>query len=139
MHTKEGIMARSQSLEVQEKKELVSKEEKTVPARYYVPTTDIFETDDALTVVMEIPGVERQALEVNIENDVLRVDARIDFSKYEELEPLYTEYNVGHFTRSFTLSNNIDQQQISAQLDDGVLTLTLKKAEEAVPRRIAIN
>jgi HSP20 family molecular chaperone IbpA len=139
MHTKEGIMARSQALEVQEKKELVSKEEKTVPARYYVPTTDIFETDDALTVVMEIPGVERQALAVNIENDVLRVDARIDFSKYEELEPLYTEYNVGHFTRSFTLSNNIDQQQISAQLDDGVLTLTLKKAKEAVPRRIAIN
>jgi HSP20 family protein len=139
MHTKEEIMARSQALEVQEKKELVSKEEKTVPARYYVPTTDIFETDDALTVVMEIPGVERQALEVNIENDVLRVDARIDFSKYEELEPLYTEYNVGHFTRSFTLSNNIDQQQISAQLDDGVLTLTLKKAKEAVPRRIAIN
>ena len=132
-------MARSQALEVQEKKELVSKEEKTVPARYYVPTTDIFETDDALTVVMEIPGVERQALEVNIENDVLRVDARIDFSKYEELEPLYTEYNVGHFTRSFTLSNNIDQQQISAQLDDGVLSLTLKKAKEAVPRRIAIN
>jgi len=132
-------MARSQALEVQEKKELVSKEEKTVPARYYVPTTDIFETDEALTVVMEIPGVERQALEVNIENDVLRVDARIDFSKYEELEPLYTEYNVGHFTRSFTLSNNIDQQQISAQLDDGVLTLTLKKAKEAVPRRIAIN
>jgi len=132
-------MARSQALEVQEKKELVSKEEKTVPARYYVPTTDIFETDDALTVVMEIPGVERQALEVNIENDVLRVDARIDFSKYEELEPLYTEYNIGHFTRSFTLSNNIDQQQISAQLDDGVLTLTLKKAKEAVPRRIAIN
>ena len=132
-------MARSQALEVQEKKELVSKQEKTVPALYYVPTTDIFETDDALTVVMEIPGVERQALEVNIENDVLRVDARIDFSKYEELEPLYTEYNVGHFTRSFTLSNNIDQQQISAQLDDGVLTLTLKKAKEAVPRRIAIN
>src|SRR6267143_1537550 len=83
--------------------------------------------------------VERRALEVNIENDVLRVDARIDFSKYEELEPLYTEYNVGHFTRSFTLSNNIDQQQISAQLDDGVLTLTLKKAKEAVPRRIAIS
>jgi HSP20 family protein len=50
MHTKEGIMARSQALEVQEKKELVSKEEKTVPALYYVPTTDIFETDDALSV-----------------------------------------------------------------------------------------
>ena len=132
-------MARSQALEVQEKKELVSKEEKTVPARYYVPTTDIFETDDALTVVMEIPGVEKKALEVHIENDVLRVNAQIDFSKYEGLEPLYTEYNVGHFARSFTLSKKIDQQQISAQLDDGMLTLTLKKAKEAMPRRIAIN
>jgi len=132
-------MARSQALEVQEKKELVAKEEKTVPSRYYVPTTDIFETEDALTVVMEIPGVAKEAVNVNIENNVLRVEAQIDHSKYEGMEPLYTEYNVGHFARSFTLSSKIDQQQISAQLDDGVLTLTLKKAKEALPRRIAIG
>ena len=132
-------MATSQALEVQEKKELVSKEEKTVPARYFVPTTDIFETADALTVVMELPGVDKQALDVNIENGVLRVEGRIDHSKYEGMDPLYTEYNVGHFARSFTLSNKIDQQQISAQLEDGVITLTLKKAHEAAPRRIAID
>jgi HSP20 family protein len=135
----EVTMARSQALEVQEKKELVSKDEKTVPARYYVPTTDIFETDDALTVVMELPGVEKQAIDVSVENDVLRIDARIDFTKYEGLEPLYTEYTIGHFARSFTLSNKIDQQQIGAQLDDGVLTLTLKKSKEALPRRIAVG
>jgi len=132
-------VAKPQELAVQEKKELVSKEETTVPARYYVQNTDIYETDDALTVVMEIPGVEKKDVEVNIENDVLRVEGRIDFAKYEGLEPLYTEYNVGHFARAFTLSNKIDQQQISAQLDDGVLTLTLKKAKEAIPRKIAIN
>lgn len=134
-------MAQSQALEVQEKKELVTKEEKTVPARYYVPNTDIYETEDALTVVMEIPGVDKQAVNVNVnvEDDVLRVEARIDFGKYEGLEPLYTEYNIGHFARSFSLSSKIDQQQISAQLDDGVLTLTLKKAKEAMPRRIAIS
>ena len=132
-------MATSQALEVQEKKELVSKEEKTVPARYFVPTTDIFETTDALTVVMELPGVDKQALDVNVENDVLRVEGRIDYSKYEGMDPLYTEYNIGHFARSFTLSNKIDQQQINAQLDDGILTLTLKKAKEATPRRIAIT
>jgi HSP20 family protein len=129
----------SQELSVQEKKELVSKEEKTVPARYYVQDTDILETDDALTVVMEIPGVEKKNVDVSIENDVLRVEGRIDFSKYGGMEPLYTEYNVGHFARAFTLSNKIDQQQITAQLDDGVLTLTLKKAKEAMPRKIAIN
>jgi HSP20 family protein len=139
MHATEDMMATSQALEVQEKKELVSKEEKTVPARYFVPTTDIFETADALTVVMELPGVDKQALDVDIENDVLRVEGRIDYSKYEGMDPLYTEYNVGHFARSFTLSNKIDQQQISAQLEDGVLTLTLKKAKEPMPRRIAIS
>ena len=79
---------KSQELAVQEKKELVSKEESTVPARYYVQNTDIYETDDALTVVMEIPGVEKKNVDVNIENDVLRVEGRIDFAKYEGLEPL---------------------------------------------------
>ena len=129
----------AQELEAREKKELVSKEEKTVPARYFVPSTDIHETEDALIVVMEVPGVEKKDLAVDLENDVLRIDARIDPGKYEGLQPLYTEYNVGHFARSFTLSNKIDQQQISAQLEDGVLTLTLKKTREAALRRIEIG
>ena len=132
-------MAKGQALEVQEKKELVTKGEKTIPARYYVPATDIHETAEALTLVMEFPGVERKDIDINLENDVLRVEGRINPASYEGLEPLYTEYNVGHFARSFTLSSKIDQQQISADLSDGVLTLTLKKSKEAVPRRIAIN
>jgi HSP20 family protein len=132
-------MAKSRALEVQEKKELVGKEEKTVPARYYIANTDIFETDDALTLVMEMPGVERKDVDIRLENDVLRVEGRIDFSKYQGLEPVYTEYNVGPYARAFTLSNKIDQDKIGAELNDGVLTLTLKKAKEAVPRQIAIR
>ena len=132
-------MAESQELSVQQKKELASKEEKTVPSRYYVPSTDIYETDQALTLVMEMPGVEKKDVSVQLENDVLRVDGRIDFSKYDGLEPVYAEYNVGHFTRGFTLSDKIDQDGISAELADGVLTLTLKKAKAALPRRIAIR
>jgi HSP20 family molecular chaperone IbpA len=135
----EDTMADSRSLEVQQKKELVSKEEKTVPARYYVPYTDIYETDEALTVVMEMPAVERNDLDVRLENDVLHVEGRIDLSKYEGLEPVYTEYNVGHFARSFSLSSKIDQERIGAHVEDGVLTLTLPKAKEAMPRRIAIK
>ena len=129
-------MAQSQALQPQEKKELVSRDETTVPVRYFVPTTDIFETEDGLTVVMEVPGVDREAIDINVENDVLRVEAKVDPVKYEGMEPLYTEYNVGHFARSFTLSNKIDQQQISAKLEDGVLTLSLK---EAMPRKISIG
>ena len=135
----ETEMAQSQSLEVQEKKELEQKEEKTVPARYYVPNADIYETEDALVVVMEVPGVEKKDLQIGLENDVLRIEGRIDFSKYDGLDPLYTEYNVGHYSRAFTVSSKIDQEQISAELEDGVLKLTLKKSKEAMPRRIAIS
>ena len=132
-------MAQSQALQSQEKKELVSKDEQTVPVRYFMPTTDIFETEDALTVVMEVPGVNNEAVDISVENQVLKIEAKIDPSKYDGMEPLYTEYNVGHFARSFTLSNKIDQEQISAKLEDGVLTLTLKKAKEAVPRKISVG
>jgi len=132
-------MADIKPLEVQEKKEVVTKGEKTVPARYYVPATDIHETADALMVVMEVPGVDRKDIDIKVEDDTLTVEARIDYAKYEGMEPLYTEYNVGHFARRFALSHMIDQQQIGATLTDGVLTLTLKKVEQAKPRRIAIN
>ena len=99
-------MAEKQEMAVREKKELTAKEEKTVPGRHYVPYADIYETDDALAVVLEMPGVEKKDLDVALENDVLRVDGRIDFTKYKDMEPVYTEYNVGHYARSFTLSND---------------------------------
>ena len=132
-------MAKAQALEVQRKKELVAKEEKTVPAKYYIPPADIYETDDALTVILEVPGVEKKNVNINLENDVLKIDAQIDFAKYEGYEPVYTEYNVGHFQRAFTLSSKIDQDKITAEFNDGVLTLTLKKSKEVTPRRISLS
>jgi HSP20 family protein len=128
-----------QDLEVQKKKELASQQEKTIPARFYVPATDIFETGDALKIVMEVPGVPKDALDVKVENDVLSVEARIDTTNYNGLEPVYTEYPVGHFARSFTLPEQVDQHNITALLEDGVLTLTLNKRPESKPRRIAIQ
>jgi HSP20 family protein len=132
-------MADSQELAVREKKELVSKEEQTLPGRFYVPYTDIYETPEALSVMMEMPGVEKENIQVSLESGVLRVEGRINFSKYEGMEPIYAEYNVGHYARSFALSDRIDQSQISAQLENGVLKLMLPKTKEAQPRRIAIN
>jgi HSP20 family protein len=132
-------MSGAQELAVREKQELATKEENTTPGRYYVPAADIFETDEALTVILEMPGVQKNNVNIALENDVLRVDGQLDFSNYKEMEPVYTEYNVGHYTRGFTLSNKIDQSKISAQLDGGVLTLTLPKAKEALPRRITLQ
>jgi HSP20 family protein len=132
-------MAKSSDLQVQEKKELVEKEEQTVPARYYVPYTDIYETEGALTVLMDMPGVAKGGLDITVEKNVLSVEGKIDFSNYEDLEPAYTEYNVGHFQRGFTLSSKIDQGKITAEMNDGVLKLVLPKAEEAKTRKIKIR
>jgi HSP20 family protein len=132
-------MSDTQELAVREKQELATKEEKTAPGRYYVPAADVFETDEALTVILEMPGVQKNNVNVALENDILRVDGQIDFSNYNGMEPVYTEYNVGHYMRGFTLSNKIDQNKISAQLDSGVLTLTLPKAKDALPRRITLE
>jgi HSP20 family protein len=132
-------MADQQELAVREKRELAEREERTVPGRFYVPQTDVYETEDALTVVMEMPGVDRKDIGVELKEGVLRVEGRIDFSKYGGVEPVYTEYNVGHFGRSFALSERVDQEHIVAQLEDGVLTLTLPKTAEARPRRITVG
>lgn len=132
-------MAEGKEMAVREKKEVAAKEEKTTPGRYFVPPADIYETDEALAVVLEMPGVEKKDIDVSLENDVLSVDGRIDFSKYRDMEPVYAEYNVGHYARSFSLSDRIDREKISANIEDGVLTLTLPKAKAAQPRRISIG
>ena len=132
-------MGPGQDLQVQEKRELQKKDETTIPARTFMPTTDIFETNDALKVVMEMPGVDKANLDVNVENDVLSVSGRIDLSKYEKLQPVYTEYNIGHYRRTFNLSSSrINQDLIAAEMKEGVLTLTLPKVEQAKPRRISV-
>jgi HSP20 family protein len=129
----------TQELQVQRKREVEKQQESTIPTRVFVPVTDIFETDQALSVVMEMPGVEKGSVEVNIENDILTVEGRIDFSKYEGLRPLYTEYNIGNYRRTFALSNKIEQNSIKAELKDGVMSLLLPKAEKAKTRKITVS
>jgi len=133
-------MAPAQELEVQQKRELEKKEEPTTPARTFLPNTDIYETEDALMLVMEMPGVGNEHADITLEDDVLSVTGRIDFSRYEKLQPIYTEYNIGYYRRSFSLSpSSIDEHKISADMKDGVLTLTLPKAERVKPRRIQLK
>jgi HSP20 family protein len=135
---KAGAIGPSHELPVREKQE-VGGEEKTVPGRFFVPTTDVYETEAGLTLVMEMPGVGRDNLDVTLEEGVLRVEGRLDVSRYAGQEPVYTEYNIGHYARSFSLSDKVDQEKISAVLEDGVLTLNLPKSPAAQPRRIVIG
>jgi HSP20 family protein len=128
-----------QELQVQKKRELEAKEESTIPARTFMPTADIYEDRDSLKVILEMPGVEKGNVDVRVEEGVLFVEGRLDLAKYRGLQPLYTEYNIGNYARSFRLSNAIDQDKIGAELKDGVLSLTLPKAEKAKPRTIQVS
>jgi HSP20 family protein len=93
-------MADKQELQVQEKREVEKEQEQTRPMRAFLPTADIFEAEDALTVVLEMPGVNRDNVDVNVDNGVLTIEGKIDFNKYEGLQPVYGEYNIGPFRRS---------------------------------------
>jgi HSP20 family molecular chaperone IbpA len=132
-------MEPSQDLALRQKQEVATKEERTVPGRYYAPVTDIYETDNGLMIVMEMPCVTKERVTIDLQGDVLRIEGQIDFSQYKGMEPVYTEYNVGHYVRTFSLPSKIDREKIAAQLEDGVLTLTLPKVQEAQPRRISIS
>lgn len=115
------------------------KNEQTVPGKFYVPPTDIVETETALLVMMDIPGVDKEHVSVHLEKDVLKMEGYIDSSPYLKAHPIYTEYNVGHYARSFSVSKAIDREHIEADLKDGVLTLRLPKALEAQPKQIPIH
>jgi HSP20 family protein len=132
-------MATQQEVQVQHKREVEKERESTIPARRYLPVTDIFETDQALTVILEMPGVDKDSVDVRVENSVLSIEGGVDLSKYQGLTPLYIEYNVGNYARSFQLSSKIEQDRITAELKDGIMTLILPKAEKATPRRIAVS
>jgi HSP20 family protein len=141
-------MASKQEMQVAQKRELeqktgtkreMDKAETTAPSRVYQPNADIYETKAGLHVILEMPGVDKNSIDVQVEDGVLKVDGKLDFSKYQGLQPLYTEYNVGNFSRSFRLSSNIDQGKITAELKDGVLALVLPLAEQAKPRTIQVK
>lgn len=127
-----------QELTPREKQELKTNEQ-TRPGRAYVPDVDIYETQDGLWLWADMPGVDEGSLEVGVADNVLSIEGRVALQEYDNLNPVYTEYNVGNYSRRFSLSNEIDVDRIKAQMTNGVLALELPKAERAKPRRIAVS
>jgi HSP20 family protein len=129
----------SQEVEPRAKRELAQTEERTEAGKFFSPYTDIHETDRAVIVSMEIPGVDKNSIDLQLEKGVLTVKGTVDGTKYASLRPIYSEYHVGNFVRTFTVSSKIDAAAISANVADGVLTVELPKVKEALARRIAVN
>jgi HSP20 family protein len=124
-------------LQVREKHSL-SGEPGTFQGHYFEPLVDIFETEEALVVRADLPGVKPEDLQTTLKDNLLVISATVQ-PLDPKWRPAYAEYQVGHFIRQFRLGQQIDQGKISAQMKDGVLTLTLPKADHARPRRISVQ
>lgn len=127
-----------QEMTLREKQELTG-EERTRPGRTYVPYIDICETKEDLWLWADMPGVDEQSVDVKIDDNILTIEGRVALKEYDELEPAYTEYNVGNFLRRLTVSEDIDTDRIKARMTNGILELQLPKSERAKPRRIAVT
>lgn len=103
------------------------------------PPVNVFKTDDEYAIVAELPGVSKDNIDIKLENRRLSIQGHIDNDNHENFKPVYKEYNVGHFSRDFTLSSEIDTENIKASVADGVLTLVLPKAKETRLRKIQVN
>ena len=105
----------------------------------FIPATDIFERDDAVMVVCDVPGVDEKQVDVSLENDVLTITAMQGEESREGLELLHRGYRSGIWRRSFTLTADVDASKIRAQIKQGVLSVILPKSEAARPRRIQVE
>jgi HSP20 family molecular chaperone IbpA len=105
--------------------------------RYIAPPVDIYELPEGLVVMADIPGVTQDSLDIRVDNHILTI--RGQASHVLSGEPVYREYELFHYFRQFELSDKVDQNKITADLQHGVLTLTLPKAEAAKPRKIAVT
>ena len=106
----------------------------------WAPQVDIFEKGDDLVICAELPGLEQDDVDISIENNILMLRGeRKRKTEIEEKDAYRLERTFGVFTRSFALPKTVDSDRISASYKNGVLELTLPKAEEAKPRKIEIQ
>jgi len=126
-------------LKVKEKQEAAVPAEQTRPGAVFSPSVDIFETEQQIVLLADLPGVSPDQLNIDLRDDILTLTGNVDRQESGEEKALMVEYQTGQYYRQFTLSNVIDQGRIDAQLKDGVLRLTLPKVEKATPRTITVT
>lgn len=107
--------------------------------RTWTPPVDIQETDDAYRIQVELPGMKKEDIQITLENNVLRLSGERKFEKDVKKENFHRIERVyGTFSRSFALPTQVSSDKVDAKFQDGVLTITVPKAEQAKPRRISI-
>lgn len=105
--------------------------------RTLTPPVDIFDIDEGLAVVVDLPGVDKKDVEVHVENDILTIKGH--GRTHDKGEPLLREFDLRTYFRQFQLSDQVDQDRIAADMKYGVLTIRLPKTEKAKPKKISVS
>src|SRR5208337_184296 len=114
--------------------------EDSLTAGAFVPPVDIYEDEHSIQLKLEVPGIDEKDLDIKVENNTLTVSGERKFEKEEKEENFRrVERRYGSFTRSFTLPNTVNTEDINAQYNNGVLTIKLAKRAEAKPKQIKVN
>lgn len=129
----------AKELQVSDKKEMTSPAEQTKAGLVFTPDVDIFETENDITLLADIPGVKLDDLAIDLKDNVLTLSCDVNSHESESEKPIYSEYQTGSYYRQFSISEMIDQSKIEAKVTDGVLRLALPKVEKAAPRRITVQ
>lgn len=122
---------------ISKEKSPVAREETRQEERYLSPPVDIYETSAGLTVVADLPGVDKTDVDVRVDENILTIKGKNDH--IAPGDPLSKEYFLLNFSRQFQLGEGVDQEKISADLKHGVLTVQLPKAEKVKPKKIKVN
>jgi HSP20 family molecular chaperone IbpA len=137
-----NIMANSEekSMEVPEQ-ELVPTEEmeRTRERRCFVPKTDIYETEEDIVVVADLPGVDQNSIDITLEKNILTIAAFGNPTLPEGFNLLYAEYEPGDYQRSFRITSDIEHDEIEATVSNGELRLRLPKADSAKVKKIPVK
>jgi len=129
----------TKALQAKDKEQAAASVEQTKPGITFTPAVDIFETDQGLTLVADMPGVKAEDLHIDLHENTLSLRGEVTAPEGPEEMDLYREYQTGSYVREFTVGELIDREKIAAELKEGVLRLTLPKVEAATPRKIEVK
>jgi len=113
--------------------------ERTRDRKLFVPRADIYEQEDAIVVTAEMPGVDKESVDISLDHNELTITGRVKEKPVEEHTLAYAEYDIGDYQRSFRILEEIEADKIDASMKNGVLKVVLPKVPEAKPKKIAVK
>jgi HSP20 family protein len=113
--------------------------ERTKTKKVYVPEVDIYETKDSIVLIADLPGVDEKSVDIVLEKNVLTITGAAEPVAYPGYSLTYSEYDTGDYQRAFTISDEVDRDNIDAVVKNGILTITLHKAEKAKVKKISVT